>query len=71
MDNANSEKCILVFNTACLGDVLLCNSLVQNIKMFYPESKVIFITDKTMKDAALYQEGVDDVVVFDKKGEHR
>lgn len=58
----------LVFNTAAFGDVLLCNSLVQNIKNIYPESKVIFIADKNYRDAAFYQKGVDDVVIYDKKG---
>lgn len=65
------EKIFLVFNTACLGDVLLCNSLIQNIKNIYPESKVVFIADKPFKDVALYQQGVDEVVVFDKSGENK
>ncbi len=61
------EKIFLVFNTACIGDMLVTNVLVQNIKEYYPESKVVFICDKPYKDVALYQFGVDDVVIFDKK----
>lgn len=65
------EKTFLVFNTACFGDVLLCNPLCQNIKNIWPNSKVIFICDKNFKDVAKYQKDVDDVVIYDKKGEHK
>ena len=65
------NKIFLVFNTACVGDVLLCNSLCQNIKRIYPESYVVFIVNKPMYDAAKYQKDVDDVVIYDKKGEHK
>ena len=62
-----SEKVFLVFNTACIGDLLVTNSLVRNIKFYYPESKVVFICRKEFKDVASYQEGVDEVVTFDRK----
>ncbi len=61
----------IVFNTAGLGDVLLCNGLCRNIKLLYPASKVIFVADKVCKDAALYQDSVDDVLVYDKNGKHK
>lgn len=67
----DDNKTFLIFNTACFGDVLLCNSLIQNIKLIYPSSKVIFIVDKPFFEAAKYQKGVDEVVVFDKKGKHK
>ncbi len=63
----NNSKVFLVFNTACFGDVLLCNSLCQNIKKIFPESKVVFVCSKSWEIVAKYQEGVDDVVVYDKK----
>lgn len=62
---------ILVFNTACLGDVLICNSLVQNIKQQYPFSKVIFVCDKKSYDGVVNQLGVDECIIYDKKGEHK
>lgn len=68
-DNTNLN--ILVFNTACMGDVLICNSLVQNIKQQYPFSKIIFICDKKSYDSAVHQYGVDECIVYDKKGEHK
>lgn len=61
------EKVFLVFNTACIGDMLVTNALVQNIKHYFPNSKVVFICDTPYADVARYQEGVDEVVVFDKK----
>ena len=66
----DNSKVFLVFNTACFGDVLLCNSLCQNIKLIYPQSKIIFIVDKPYYEAAKFQKDVDDVVIFDKKKEH-
>ena len=57
----------VVFNTAGLGDVLLCNGLCRNIKKYFPESKLIFVTDKPFADAALYQEGVDHALYINKK----
>ena len=67
----DNSKTFLVFNTAYLGDVILCNSLCQNIKRAFPNSKVVFITSPSCKDVALYQDSVDDVVVYDKKGIHK
>ena len=64
-------KNFLVFNTACFGDVLLCNSLCQNIKAAFPNSKVVFITDKNWADVAKYQKDVDEVIVYDKNGVHK
>ncbi len=64
----DNSKVFLVFNTACFGDVLLCNSLIQNVKNIFPESKVVFVCDKKWESVARYQEGVDDVVVYDKRG---
>ena len=64
-------RTFLVFNTACLGDVLLCNSLCQNIKRIYPDAYIVFIVNKPMYETAKYQKDVDDVVIFDKNGEHK
>ena len=67
----DNSRTFLVFNTAYLGDVLLCNSLCRNIKNAFPNSKVVFITSPSCKDAAMYQDCVDDVGVYDKKGIHK
>ena len=65
------SKVFLVFNTAYFGDVLLCNTLCQNIKLIYPASKVVMVVDKPFYDVAKYQKDVDDVVIFDKRGEQK
>ena len=58
------EKIFLVFNTACFGDALLCNTLCQNIKINYPDSKIVFICDKPYYEAVKLQQDVDEVVVM-------
>ena len=65
------KNVFLVFNTACFGDVLLCNSLCQNIKFAFPNSKIVFIADKLWGDIANYQKDVDEVIIYDKKGIHK
>ena len=60
------EKVFVIFNTACIGDMLVTNTLVQNLKSYYPESKVVFVCDTPYVDVAVYQDGVDEVFAFDK-----
>ncbi len=67
----NNKKVFVIFNTSCFGDVLVCNTLCQNIKMAYPDSKVVFVVDKPFYDVAKCQKDVDDVIVYDKKGIHK
>ena len=67
----NTQKVFLIFNTGCFGDILLCNSLSQNIKNIFPDSKVIFITAKNWDIIAKHQLAVDEVFVYDKKGTHK
>ena len=62
-----NEKVFIIFNTAFIGDMLVTNTLVKNIKHFYPNSKVIFVCNKPFIDVAKYQEGINDVIAFDKK----
>ena len=61
------EKLFVIFNTACIGDMLVTNTLVQNLKEYFPSSKVVFVCDTPYIDVAKYQEGVDNVIAFDKK----
>ena len=70
--NANDrQKTFVVILMACFGDVILCNSLFQNIKRLYPDSKTVFVVDKPWYEAAKYQPCVDEVIVFDKRGENK
>lgn len=65
------NKTFLIFNTACFGDNLVCNALCQNIKRIYPESKIVFIVNKPFADVARHQKDVDEIIIYDKKGEHK
>ncbi|WP_425058566.1 hypothetical protein SCACP_32230 [Sporomusa carbonis] len=64
-------KKFLVINTSYFGDVLLTDSLCQNIKIEYPDSWVIFMVNKPFYEAAKYMEGVDEVLCYDKWGKHK
>ena len=67
----DKQKTFLVFNTASLGDLLLCNPLCQNIRLQYPDSRIVFVVNRTFADVARKLKDVDDVIIFDKKGEHK
>ena len=66
-----SQKIFLIINFSNFGDVLLTNTLCQNIKLKFPESKVIFITNSTFVDAAKYQKDTDEAYGFDKRGKNK
>ena len=72
-DHATQDrpKTFVVILMACFGDILLCNSLFQNIKRLYPNSKTIFVVDKPWLEAAKYQKDVDEVILFDKRGKNK
>ena len=61
------EKVFVIFNTTSIGDVLVTNTLVQNIKLYFPDSRVVFVCNSPMLEVAKYQAGVSDVVTYDKK----
>lgn len=72
MKNAkNGEKIFLIINLSYFGDVLLTNTLCQNLKNEYPNSKVVFLVNKPFFEAAKYQYCVDDVICMDKRSEHK
>lgn len=61
------DKIFVIFNTTSIGDVLVTNNLVQNIKYYYPDSYIVFVCNTPIYDVAKYQYGVDEVVTYDKK----
>ncbi|MDD3594118.1 MAG: glycosyltransferase family 9 protein [Candidatus Gastranaerophilales bacterium] len=65
------EKVFTVINLGWLGDTLLSSVLCQDIKLNYPDSKVIFIASKPFEEVAKGMHGVDEVFVYDKKQEHK
>ena len=71
MQNSENQKIFLIINLSCFGDVLLTNTLCQNIKLNYPDSKTVMLVDKPFYEAAKYQYCVDEAIYFDKKGENK
>lgn len=67
MQSNSDKKIFIIFNTACIGDILINNALCQNIKYFFPGSKIVYVVNPAYKDVALYMKNVDDVVCFDRK----
>ena len=60
------KKVFVIINSYYMGDILLANSLVQNIKRLYSDSIVVMLTPTKFVDIAKYQDGVDDVVVWER-----
>ena len=60
------NEIFIVFNTTSIGDVLVTNTLVRNIRYYYPKSYIVFVCNTPMLDVAKYQEGVNEVITFDK-----
>lgn len=68
---AEDRKVFLIINSYFIGDILLVNPLVQNIKRLYPDSIVVMVTSPKLVDIAKYQRGVDDVLIWDRKGKDK
>ena len=66
--NLKQTKIFVIIFTDKLGDTLLCNSLVQNIKHIYTNSKVVGVINPELVDAVKYQYCMDEVILWDRKG---
>lgn len=64
-------KNFLVMNTSFFGDTLLSGPLCQALKAAYPESYLYFVANAPFADAARYMQGVDAVLPYDKKKQHK
>lgn len=67
----NKKDAFVIINSYFIGDILLTNSLVQNIKRIFPNAWIISLTSSELIDVAKYQEGVDEVIVWDRKNKHK
>ena len=67
----NKEKVFVIINSYRVGDILLTNPMIQNIKRIYKNSKIVMLTSPNLVDVAKYQEGVDDVIIWDRHGENK
>ena len=64
-------KTFLVYNTSYFGDTILTDALCRNLKRLYPESRLVFISNKPFADISRYMDGVDEVWTYDKWGIHK
>ena len=71
MIKTSKQKTFVIINSYYLGDILLVNPLIQNIKRIWPNSKIVMLTPETFVDVAKYQKGVDDVIVWDRADKHK
>ena len=67
----DKNKVFVIIHSNFIGDNLLTNSLVQNIKRLYKNSKVISVVQPEMAEVSKYQTGIDDVVIWDRKGKDK
>lgn len=64
-------KTFLVYNTSYFGDTILTDALCRNLKRLYPESRLVFISNKPFADISRYMDGVDEVWPYDKWSVHK
>ena len=64
-------KPFLVYNTSYFGDTILTDALCRNLKRLYPESRLVFVSNKPFTDISRYMDGVDEVWTYDKWGVHK
>lgn len=67
----NEIKKILVINLAFIGDVILATPVVRALKSEYQDAKITMLTVPLTVPIAEMNPYVDDVMMYDKKGEHR
>lgn len=64
-------KTIAVINLGDIGDIINSAPVCIEIKKNCPQAKLVFITIKSSVETAKCIPGVDEVYVFDRRGEHK
>lgn len=67
----NEFETIYVLHTAFLGDIFISYYFLNELKNLNPESKIVFITTQIMAEPSKKIEAIDDVLIFDKRGDHK
>ena len=70
-EEASGKLTFIINNKFYLGDIICTNAICRNIKLFYPDAKVIFIVNKNLSYVAGMQKGVDAVIEYDRRGAHK
>ncbi len=71
MKQINDFKIFVVINLGWLGDTLLTGKLCSDIKINYPNSKIVFVASKPFEEVAKGLPDVDEVFGYDKKNFHK
>ncbi len=69
-ENSNIKK-ILILQTAFIGDVILTLPLIQEVKEFFPNTEVHFVTIPVSKNIVETHPQISALHIFDKRGEDR
>jgi heptosyltransferase-2 len=64
-------KRILVIQTAFLGDVILCTSLIKASKKLFPDSIISFLLIPETKNILENNPHLNEIIVYDKKGKDK
>lgn len=64
-------KTIALINLGYVGDVINTSPVCIELKKKYPDSKLIFITLKSAFETAKCLPGIDEVLIYDRRGEHK
>ncbi len=64
-------KRILIIRTDRIGDVILSTPVIKNLRLAYPHSFIAFMCRPYTKDIIDGNPYLDEVIVYDKYGEHR
>ena len=64
-------KRILIINLAFIGDVLLSTSVARALRQAYPQACIDMMTVPVAAPLAQRNPYIDEVIVYDKKGQHK
>ena len=58
---------ILVIKLRAIGDVLLSTIVTKNLRLFFPQARIAYLTEPPSADVLKYNPFVNDVLIFDRK----
>jgi len=64
-------KRILIIHTAFIGDIVLATPIIPAIKQTYPDCLIDFITIPASKNLLEKENDLNQLIIFDKRGEHK
>ena len=65
-----SKKKILILDFLAIGDILFTTPLLETVRKNFESAKIIMSVRKNVKDILLYNNDIDELILYDKKGKH-